>query len=410
MSKMEASAPGRCQLHMFDPSVVRLPPQHPPWIVSGNYSFEQLALSHTTQYLTHEVTKDAAPFNVQNAARSTESAKHRVTWNQTTLRHLLDRDGLKKANILKIDIENAEFAVFLKNACLDPVGLPFDQLLIELHYGPPGFTPEQGPRLYPKESGRDIIEIFECLEANGFVIFSREPNVNACACNHRPLWTYEYSFVRRDSLFAQAVTPQGLALGRQGGGGEEAWTSPWTEVLAWQEKMYLQAVDQRRAMVLKYAEVAGDAGADSVRAWSSLPCWHCRSYNGVPPFYIWDLFEPRYPCPSRRFGEGGSLRCLHDSRSGSDASPKFKQIKALTQAAWNEHVDACTNHDLALIGMDEIVVSARILNSGTIDPKRPRETGAGRGADLAALVGCLEHHGFRSNHTRKRVCIHTYVH
>ena len=283
---------------------------------------------------------------------------------------------MEKATILKVDVEGYEKQVFLQNLCLDPKGLPFDQLLIELHgFGPPGFYPDKGFQYLQPQ----MVAIFECLEANGFVIFSREPNVQPCACNHRPLWTYEYSFVKRGSVFTTPLVPM-----------DPAPTSTWERVMAWQEQEYLEAVTKRQALVKEYATWANRGiSVDGSDGWEKLPCWHCKGH-GVPVFYIWDLFEPRYPCPSRRFGEADEVRCLHADEpawasSGAGGKPKFKRVDLLTESAWSQLTGACATGSPRLLGVDELVLNARLFNSSDI----------GSGAQLASLVGCLEEAGFR---------------
>ncbi|MCX8520488.1 MAG: FkbM family methyltransferase [Rhodoferax sp.] len=107
---------------------------------------------------------------------------------------LMAQRGHTRIDLLKIDCEGCEWAVF---DSLNATGvLPsIDQLSIELHFAQ-AHTNNPGPT-----SGvRDVLAFFEAMESAGLYPFSWEVNHNAGASRMMP-WVIEYSFVRARSRF-----------------------------------------------------------------------------------------------------------------------------------------------------------------------------------------------------------------
>jgi len=112
------------------------------------------------------------------------------TDNFMLVEHLYDamnRLNHSYIDVLKVDIEGAEWAVFreLLSRANGRSGLfPFGQLLIELHY----------------ESVESTAEFFLGMMRHGFLAFSREVNLQPCL-NGRPPVAVEYSFINAGSFF-----------------------------------------------------------------------------------------------------------------------------------------------------------------------------------------------------------------
>jgi hypothetical protein len=102
-----------------------------------------------------------------------------------SLRSLMNLAGLKRVDLMKVDIEGAEWAVF---DALDKENYwPFDQLLIELHFVNLAKT----------------LGFFFGLENAGFRVFSRETNFNPCAQKRLPT-AIEFGLVRKNGIFDRA--------------------------------------------------------------------------------------------------------------------------------------------------------------------------------------------------------------
>ena len=342
MHQLEATAPGSCTLHMFDPTIQRLPRDQK---IVGNHTFEKIGLGSRTGIHNENVTE---------ASDAEASDK----WREFTLRDLLARDKMAKADLLKIDIEGAEFDSFLDDLCStlsieEP--MPFDQLLIELHRPPPRRPPRS-----------NMIDFFTCLEERGFVSFSREPNLHGCACNGHPLWTIEYSFVRRKSVFTGEMAVR-AAIGGSMSFNSSLTTSSsrekqsnlsWTDIFQWAEAEYVKAIRRRELYVMQtYARPirvrgrgikhprgiehlrgtkASDLGRNKSKeesGWSKMLPWRCS----MRPAYLWDLFEPRFPCPMRRFSTKSeaanslhTLSCIrkHESFDLANNERRFLSLRS----------------------------------------------------------------------------------
>ena len=299
MRDLEAAAPGACKLRLYDPNVSGLPEDQR---IPGSHTFEKVGLGGRTE---------------QGECPECNHSSERYT-----LVDLLKRDGLQKADLLKVDVESAEYESILHAMCRNfspDQPLPFDQLLIEVHQAP--------KRLKNMTSTRGAIaELLTCLEQRDFVEFSREPNLHDCVCRGTAMWSVEFAFVRRRSVFtseaaAVAATLQVVRQRQNSTGGVT-----WAEVLEWQELQYQIAMRRRE----KYAQIIGidrQRGRTAGRArvavsstkkkeqqqqqqqpsvatggWYGIQPWRCSR----GPAYLWDLFEPRYPCPMRRFNAAAS--------------------------------------------------------------------------------------------------------
>lgn len=99
-----------------------------------------------------------------------------------TLIELMDERHHTHINILKLDIEGLEWDLMRELVKLPE--LPFDQLLVELHYD--GFA--------------KLHEFFTSLEKKGYRVFMNEVNLNPCVSKPiKPPVAFEYSFVKVNS-------------------------------------------------------------------------------------------------------------------------------------------------------------------------------------------------------------------
>jgi len=152
-----------CVIHAFDHTVAGLPQ------VAPNVVFTQAGLAAT----------DAPP-------------------TLLSLPTLMAQRGHARINLLKIDCENCEWAVFAELARTGALAA-IDQLLIELHFK------QAATNLAGPDSGvHDVFGLFEALEGAGLYPFSWEVNHNAGAARMLP-WVIEYSFVRARSPFMADV-------------------------------------------------------------------------------------------------------------------------------------------------------------------------------------------------------------
>ena len=105
------------------------------------------------------------------------------------LRELMSRHGHAHIDVLKVDIEGSEWALF-EDLCKGGDPLPFDMLLIELH-----------------RCNENLMKaLVTCLDDNGMYPFAREENVHGQACSKQPpgsITDVEMSFVRAVSRFTE---------------------------------------------------------------------------------------------------------------------------------------------------------------------------------------------------------------
>ena len=218
------------------------------------------------------------------------SAAANPRWDRATLAELMARHGHAHLDLLKVDIEGAEVAVFEEmcaaadaaraadddeTARAAGVGaLPFDQLLIEVHHGVP-----------------QSLALVRCLEAHGFALFSREENLHGPCCNaacpKSGIAHSELAFVRTASV-------------RRGWRGANATLSAREQLVSDADAAYAAATAKRAAWV---ASLGGWRGAIERYRWfrdldvDKLPVGQRRCRG---PYYLWDLFEPVGWCAAAR--------------------------------------------------------------------------------------------------------------
>jgi FkbM family methyltransferase len=116
-----------CQLILLDPSptgrttVSKLD-------LPSSIIFEPLALSDW-----HGALSMARPLNSSEGSWRIDTSGGGDTVQSTTIDHLMDRYGVKKVDLLKIDIEGFEYPV-LQDALRRK--LPIKQICVEIHQGP----------------------------------------------------------------------------------------------------------------------------------------------------------------------------------------------------------------------------------------------------------------------------------
>ena len=165
--------------------------------ISNDISFEMEVLLRTSCYIhAFDPTIGSLPFDKYNASLST-AARKRITFHklalsgpssssaeqllQETMRDIMGRLGHTYLDILKVDVEGAEWKAFGGSPYL-----PIGQLLIELHY--------QGlPQLRT---------FFASMQANGLHPFSREINLQPAIAGGMPVAT-EYSFINPKNFFSR---------------------------------------------------------------------------------------------------------------------------------------------------------------------------------------------------------------
>ena len=228
----------RCRVHLFDPSVARLPEP------VRSSTFESVGLS--------EVSRDRFK----------------------TLDELLRAHGDTHADVLKMDIEHAEWLVLdALCAAASPPRLPFDQLLIELHF-----------RAVEPTAARAL---HECLRAAGFAAFSYEPNPFGCNA-------VEVAYVRVRSPFVNATA----RVTDAGGGGGVATRAGLRARLARRADASREADARKREVAAHARKVHRTKGG-----WSSGGLvWTPYRGRAVPfgPVHIFDLWPARAWCPLRR--------------------------------------------------------------------------------------------------------------
>ena len=98
-------------------------------------SFSADRFTHTSDASSIRSTPDGVDITFHKQALASASGRTRDFMLAESLLDTMDRLGHKHLSVLKIDIEGSEWDVFdsLLNAS-DAGSLPFDQLLIELHY------------------------------------------------------------------------------------------------------------------------------------------------------------------------------------------------------------------------------------------------------------------------------------
>lgn len=101
------------------------------------------------------------------------------------LQDAMHRLGHAYVDILKVDVEGAEWEVFEQLLSNMPSTPLFGQLLIELHH----------------KDMHTTHNFFRLLEAKGFAAFSRELNLQPCIAGGLP-FASEYSFIHPSSFFA----------------------------------------------------------------------------------------------------------------------------------------------------------------------------------------------------------------
>ena len=393
MKELEAVAPGACRLRLFDPYVRGLPPTQP---ITGNHTFEPIGLGETTG---------------NHSCGALPCRNIRDIWPQFTLVDLLKRDGVAKADLLKVDVEGAEYGSLVDALCreLPPdQPLPFDQLLIEIH------RPRSEPRAY-------VLELLTCLENRGFVAFSREPNLHDCACSGNSMWCVEFAFVRRNSVFTSELAAK-AHLRHQGRQGHQGGVV-WSDILARQEVLYQKAVHRREAHVRHTYEQTPRGGKAKVAgSWSDVLPWRCSR----GPVYLWDVFEPRFPCPMRRFhglrelappeafGEP-RLSCLRapsqttrrqlsssssKSVKAKHSAPKVEYRELATRNQWETLRKDCasgalSHHDEINVRMDLSCLVTEPGKAGDLIAFGSTKGEHGPAATLSTVVSCLEGEGFR---------------
>ena len=98
-------------------------------------------------------------------------------------------------DILKVDIEGAEWSVFSQLATTGVLE-KVNQLSIELHFK------QQTTNRSGKNSGvREVFEFFHDVENAGLYAFSNEVNFGPAGYNGQKDWAIEYTFVRPTSKF-----------------------------------------------------------------------------------------------------------------------------------------------------------------------------------------------------------------
>lgn len=160
--ELELARRTHCKVRMYDPTVDGTPIDHP------SFDFHKMGLGPTK-----------SPLNVRGSKGI----------QTKTLAELMDEHGDRHIDLLKVDIEWSEWAVFRQLGETD--FWPFSQLLIELHI-------PNAP--YPRVLMPEVFAFFDRLEKNGYRIFSSEINL-APAVHKHGANAYEYGFVRNPSRF-----------------------------------------------------------------------------------------------------------------------------------------------------------------------------------------------------------------
>ena len=264
-------AGSRCQLLAFDPTV-KADARAPRQLAEVGARFFETGL-------------------VASAARANPD------WDRGTLAELMARHGHAHLDLLKIDIEGGEIALFQEMCARGE--LPFDQLLIELHSGP-------------------NLALIRCLELHGFVMFSREENLHGPFCGAKcPRSAFAHSelaFVRRASV--SAAPAHANATARQ--------------LAATADARYAASKAKRASWVRQ------------VGGWGQVQMAHC-SGGFTGPYYLWDLFEPVGWCaasqrtrPGRGLSGGALTLCTagyrHHHHAARRTSPHQPPVAAATPA------------------------------------------------------------------------------
>jgi hypothetical protein len=170
-----------CVIHAFDPTVGRLP----------YHSLRQEILASLSPAQKSRI-------HFHKTAMGTRSGSSEVHSFNEQLYDIMHRLGHSFINLLKVDIEGGEWAVF-NTMFADPSqhaskaqaltgaaqpSLPVGQLIIELHYS----------------SMRETEEFFTGAERFGLLPFSREINLQPCIAGGRPV-AVEYSFLHAENYF-----------------------------------------------------------------------------------------------------------------------------------------------------------------------------------------------------------------
>jgi len=157
--EMEILRRTSCHIHAFDPTIGSLP--------FDNYN-ASLSMAAQQRITFHKLAL---------GGHSSSSAEHLL---HETMRGIMGRLGHTYVDILKVDVEGAEWKAFDGSPYL-----PIGQLLIELHY--------QGlPQLR---------NFFARMQANGLHPFSREINLQPAIAGGMPV-AAEYSFINPKNFFS----------------------------------------------------------------------------------------------------------------------------------------------------------------------------------------------------------------
>lgn len=81
---------------------------------------------------------------------------------------LLALANISEVDVLKMDIEGAEYAVLHSQATLDTMRTRVRQLLVEFHFG--WGAAQEGPVSWQRQTARALMD-------SGFVVFHKEPNI-----------------------------------------------------------------------------------------------------------------------------------------------------------------------------------------------------------------------------------------
>lgn len=154
---------GKCKIYTFDPTMApKTPEEHRTYDrIKSTWNFHPWGLG---------VTDAELPLHLSSRAAATQK-----TFQVYTFSTLLSTLGHQYVDILKVDIESAEWA-FL--AAQDWTKMPVGQLLLEIHDPTP-----------PKKRLPELLTILDKLHKAGYLIFASEPVCASCPGQ------YEVSFI-----------------------------------------------------------------------------------------------------------------------------------------------------------------------------------------------------------------------
>ncbi len=153
--------------------------------INNEFSFEtELVQTHNCTVYGYDPTIYQTP-ELKRWVRFRKTGVRGDDGSGMSIREMLNQNNLTRVDVLKVDVEGAEFGMLdelYRDYPLNNASLPFDQLLIEFHLPP-----------ISRHSIRDLIRTVEQLEQYGFRIFETELNPDNPHC------CAELAFVHKDA-------------------------------------------------------------------------------------------------------------------------------------------------------------------------------------------------------------------